>query len=301
MSTVNIFYYVLTPIMYSFPYPLVEFVIVILLVVCGSYILFLAYKSKFDNEYINKSFSNDLYSAFIDAENKSDTSILFVTDKFWNREYKLNALLTKYIVDINDEDNTFINLINSFTKNLSLIIDTNGGNIDVNDKMVKSILKYSSHNDVNTYVPCQAYSAGSVLALVGKKIFIGKCAILSPIDPQIGVEVPNVDISSYSSDVIKKSHLMTTDPTFIDNIIYQEATKYHNENILNTKMILKHNKYGYHTIKKVISEMCSGKYTHSKPFDFNNLKSMGLRVTNAIPEHIKELTDKLYKYRLSFD
>jgi hypothetical protein len=237
----------------------------------------------------------------IDVEDKSNTSILFVTDKFWNNENKLDSILKKHIVDINDEDNTFINLVNSFTKNLSLIIDTSGGRLDVNDKMAKSILKYSLDNNVNTYVPCQAYSAGSVLALVGKKIFMGKCAILSPTDPQIGVDAPNVNTNSYSSDVIKKSHSITTDPTFLDNIIYQEAVKYHNENVLNTKMILKHNKYGRRVIGKVINELCSGKYTHSKPFDFNDLKNMGLNVVNTIPKHIKDLTDKLYKYRLSFN
>jgi membrane-bound ClpP family serine protease len=244
-------------------------------------------------------FSWGLISVIREAERKTQSKILFVTDKFWTNE-EIDPSLSEYLIDINDSDNTFVNLLNNCKKNINLIIDTQGGEVTANDKMIKSLLTFSRNKNVYTYVPCQAYSAGSMLSLIGKKIHIGKCAVLTPTDPQICTEIPDTNSNCYSPNIIKKAHKITSNPTFIDNIVLQEAIKYDEENISNTKNILERYKYNKKTMDKIVEEMCSGKYTHGKPFDYDDLKKMGLNVVNTIPKYVQDIVDELYDYKKNF-
>lgn len=71
-------------------------------------------------------------------------------------------------------------------KTLSVIIETNGGYIEVVERIYNVFRKH--YEVVNFIVPNYAYSAGTVLVLSGDEIFMDYYSVLGPIDPQLESE-----------------------------------------------------------------------------------------------------------------
>ncbi len=69
-------------------------------------------------------------------------------------------------------------------KNLIVIIETNGGSMEIVERLVSIMRKHYKH--VSFIIPDYAYSAGTVLALSGDRIYMDDYSVLGPIDPQRG-------------------------------------------------------------------------------------------------------------------
>ena len=69
------------------------------------------------------------------------------------------------------------------TKNLTVLLETTGGFIEVVERIYNVIRKHYEH--VNFIVPNYAYSAGTVLVLSGDEIYMDYYSVLGPIDPQM--------------------------------------------------------------------------------------------------------------------
>lgn len=233
-----------------------------------------------------------------DAKSK----VLIMCDKFWDNVNPLDESLSKYIIDINDEEYKFSEIMQDIDDNrietLYLIIDTCGGDIASNDRIVSNLMTYVLGGGLlYSYIPRRVYSAGSMIALIGKKIFMQKYAVFGPTDPQIQCCVGNDNGNSnglmYSSETIKKS-FKSKNSTFHDRLIYYDAMKYHDENITNTIEILLGNGYSQETIANVIEHICSGIHSHSRPFSPTELKKIGLNIEMDFPEKIKEISDNFF-------
>ncbi len=73
-------------------------------------------------------------------------------------------------------------------KNLIVILETNGGYMEIVERLVSVMRK--SYKHVSFIIPDYAYSAGTVLALSGDRIYMDDYSILGPIDPQLGNGAP---------------------------------------------------------------------------------------------------------------
>lgn len=71
-------------------------------------------------------------------------------------------------------------------QNLCIILETTGGYIEVVKRLVDVMRKH--YEDVAFVVPDHAFSAGTVLALSGDRIFMDYFSVLGPIDPQVADE-----------------------------------------------------------------------------------------------------------------
>ncbi|MDY4661565.1 SDH family Clp fold serine proteinase [Pseudoflavonifractor capillosus] len=71
------------------------------------------------------------------------------------------------------------------SKGLDLILHTPGGQVAAAESLV-SYLKALFGNDIRTFVPQMAMSAGTMIALSTKEIVMGRQSNLGPIDPQFG-------------------------------------------------------------------------------------------------------------------
>ena len=89
-------------------------------------------------------------------------------------------------IDDNDK-NAFMQAVCGLdrTKGLDLILHTPGGGIAATESIV-FYLKKLFGNDIRTFVPQMAMSAGTMIALSTKEIIMGKQSNLGPIDPQFG-------------------------------------------------------------------------------------------------------------------
>lgn len=68
---------------------------------------------------------------------------------------------------------------------ISLIIRSNGGNIDTPLPFINLLREYCQELDI--YIPENAHSAATLIALGGDRIFMTPFSSLSPIDPQINI------------------------------------------------------------------------------------------------------------------
>lgn len=73
--------------------------------------------------------------------------------------------------------------VNAKKEILTIILQTNGGVVEVVERMVK-IIRYH-YNEVYFIVPNTAMSAGTVFVMSGDKIYMNYFSSLGPIDPQI--------------------------------------------------------------------------------------------------------------------
>ena len=89
-------------------------------------------------------------------------------------------------IDENDK-NAFMQAVCGLdrTKGLDLILHTPGGQLAAAESLV-TYLKALFGNDIRTFVPQIAMSAGTMIALSTKEIIMGKQSNLGPIDPQFG-------------------------------------------------------------------------------------------------------------------
>ncbi len=69
-------------------------------------------------------------------------------------------------------------------KNLIVILETDGGDPEIVERLVSVMRKHYKH--VSFIIPDYAYSAGTVLALSGDRIYMDYYSVLGPIDPQFG-------------------------------------------------------------------------------------------------------------------
>lgn len=102
-------------------------------------------------------------------------------------EKHLQADIFSYLGPIQPgADNSFRGAVERRDKRrraLAIILETEGGSIDVVRRMVDVTRRKYEH--VSFIIPNYAYSAGTVLALSGNEIYMDDYAVLGPIDPQI--------------------------------------------------------------------------------------------------------------------
>lgn len=93
-------------------------------------------------------------------------------------------------------------------KKLVFVLETNGGYIDVVDRIVTT-LRHHYPDCVEFIIPNYAFSAGTVLALSGDEIYMDYFSVLGPIDPQDelpdGRMVPALGYVQRYNDLIAKS------------------------------------------------------------------------------------------------
>ena len=92
------------------------------------------------------------------------------------------------ITQITDEDKDgFMSCFHGleFSKGLDVLIHSPGGFISATESLIHYIRSIFG-DDIRVFVPRLAMSGGTILALMGKEIWMGKHSNLGPIDPQFG-------------------------------------------------------------------------------------------------------------------
>ena len=89
-------------------------------------------------------------------------------------------------MSINDRDlNGFMTVIHDMdkTKGLDLILHSPGGEVAATEAIGNYLIKIFG-NDIRVFVPQISMSGGTMLACIGKEIYMGKHSSIGPIDPQ---------------------------------------------------------------------------------------------------------------------
>ena len=212
---------------------------------------------------------------------------------------------TPNFIDISDVDG-FTNLIQSIDgKKVDVLLHSPGGQADATERIV-GILR-NKFDEVSFLIPHSAYSAATMLALSGNHIILHPSAVLGPIDPQIN-GVPARSIKNGFEKVKKKIAEEGPEslPAYIPLIekysielleLCEDAEK------LSQKLVkewLKDYMFKGEGDKDKIIEEATAYFsdydehlTHSRPFSFNKLFSLKLKIEPA-DEVLRDLLWEAY-------
>lgn len=94
---------------------------------------------------------------------------------------------------------------------LSVVLETNGGSIEVVERIADVLRHHYPDGDINFIVPNRAMSAGTVLVMCGDNILMDYYSVLGPVDPQVrsqtsGYFVPALGYLEKFDELVQKSH-----------------------------------------------------------------------------------------------
>jgi hypothetical protein len=248
----------------------------------------------FNNYLFYKIYNLINYYKINNCISKNNNNLIIISDNFWKDKGYINI---NNLVDIDDE-RYFLYIYSSIKKDMDLdiIIQSDGGLISSSDAIINILLMYK--NKINIYILNSAYSAASMITLVGDNIYMKNYSLLSAVDPQISDE--NINNGEY---IPAKTYInIKKREKKIDNdmmIKYYESELLYNDGIRNLRRML-FGKYKRYQINNIIDEFSSGKYPHFKQFNVNDLKKMGLNINLNIPENIEKIFEIYLKIEDNF-
>ena len=94
---------------------------------------------------------------------------------------------------------------------LSVVLETDGGSIEVVERIADVLRHHYSNGDISFIVPNRAMSAGTVLVMCGDNILMDYYSVLGPVDPQVrsqtsGYFVPALGYLEKFQELVDKSH-----------------------------------------------------------------------------------------------
>jgi ClpP class serine protease len=134
---------------------------------------------------------------------------------------------------------------------------------------------------VTVFVPHYAMSGGTMIALAAEEIVMDENAVLGPVDPQIG-NYPAVSVLKVIKDKPAKD---IDDETMIMADISRKA-------IVQVKDTIKKIACCHYTeaeVKKLVTQLASGQWTHDYPISFEEAKELGFKVSNKMLEDVYRL------------
>ena len=199
--------------------------------------------------------------------------------------------LCSNIFDIDDCDN-IINFLIIHKNNLpKIILDSDGGSISSNDRLLYHIL--DNKLDLTSFVLRKSYSAATLIALSSKNLYMHEVAILSPTDPQINILNDTFSIKSLITLIDTKDNNMISDSILLT---YNNIKVTYEENISMTTRLL-NKKFKYNTSKSdkknLIDKFTIGNISHHIPISYKYLSEF-LDINKNIPNIINDIYYKYY-------
>jgi hypothetical protein len=198
------------------------------------------------------------------------------------------------IIKITSDINTYMvnyvrdKLYNQEKKDISIIFNSNGGEVYCVFKCISLLKTYKMLNKTNKikgYIRNYSYSGGTILALFCDELYMSDYAFLGPIDPQIDINLNSTIQISYSElNEMIESKKSTDDEIYLQHIKMEKTHKFV-ENELK-KMLLLHPKYiGY---GDEIIKMMMNPPNHHHFYSVNDLELINIHTDGKIPEHIEK-------------
>ena len=224
------------------------------------------------------------------AERTERNVIAYYSGWLQKTDYRYNN-----IVGISDEDkNGFMACFYGldFTKGLDIFLHSPGGSVAATESIIHYITaKFGS--DIRVFVPQISMSGGTMMALMGKEIWMGAHSNLGPIDPQFGPQPAQLVLSEFDEALkqikadpdkieVWRPILEQIPPTFISSCEHAiEWSKEIGEKSLKNAMF-KDDPEKDEKAKNIIEELAdaSGNKSHGRHIHRDECEGMGLKVVN---------------------
>jgi len=183
-------------------------------------------------------------------------------------------------IDVNDSEEV-LRAIHLTDKNvpIDIVLHTPGGLVLASLQIARAIHKHEGK--VTAFVPHYAMSGGTLIALAADEIVMSECAVLGPVDPQLG-QYPAASIlkavAKKSLDRIKYETLILADQA--EKAVSQVRSS------VRELLLTKCSEEKADELSRLLSE---GTWTHDHPITFETAKSFGLPARCNIPSEFLDL------------
>jgi len=164
---------------------------------------------------------------------------------------------------------------------IDLLLHTPGGLVLAAEQIAAALKRHPAR--VTVFVPHYAMSGGTMIACAADEIVMDENAVLGPVDPQLG----DYPAASIVAAVREKGVHAVADRTLILADLSTKAL----EQVRKFVQFLLENKMGREEAADLAANLTSGLWTHDYPIGVDQLRLMGLPVTEGLPKEIYDLMD----------
>lgn len=168
---------------------------------------------------------------------------------------------------------------------IDLILHTPGGLVLAAEQIAQALKRH--RGTVTVFIPHYAMSGGTLIALAADEIAMDPNAVLGPVDPQLGSAQGGYFPAASVLKALETPNPNRNDETLIMGDVARKAIDQVNRTVQG--LLLEHLDQSKATeLARALSE---GRWTHDYPIDFEEAKTLGLRVGDQMPEEIYKLMD----------
>lgn len=170
---------------------------------------------------------------------------------------------------------------------IAIVLHTPGGLMLAASQIAMALKRHPARKIV--IVPHYAMSGGTLIALAADEIWMDRCAVLGPLDPQLvagerGIHVP-------APSVIRVVKLKGVEKVNDETLMLADIAEKAIEQMKKLVYDLIKDKVSEDKAREIATKLVEGYYTHDYPLTAEELKEMGLPVKLDLPEEVYELME----------
>jgi len=167
---------------------------------------------------------------------------------------------------------------------IDLILHTPGGLVLAAEQIACALKRHKGK--VTVFVPHYAMSGGTLIALAADEIVMDPNAVLGPVDPQLSTGQGYLPAASVLK-ALEQPNPNRDDQTLILGDIAKKAI----QQVYETVYALLRDKLPEEKAKEVARLLSEGRWTHDYPITVEELRAMGLPVSEEMPKEVYELME----------
>ncbi len=167
---------------------------------------------------------------------------------------------------------------------IDLILHTPGGLVLAAEQIACALKRHKGK--VTVFIPHYAMSGGTLIALAADEIVMDPNAVLGPVDPQLATGQGYLPAASVLK-ALEQPNPNRDDQTLILGDIARKAI----QQVYETVYTLLRDKLPEEKAQEVARTLSEGRWTHDYPITVEELRAMGLPVSEDMPKEVYELME----------
>jgi ClpP class serine protease len=190
----------------------------------------------------------------------------------------LGALSQRYL-NLDDSEQVMKAIRQAGNRPIDLILHTPGGLVIAADQVSRALQAHPYK--VTVIVPQYAMSGGTFVALAADEILMDRHAMLGPIDPQLN----GLPAAGFKRLLALKSRDAIAD----EMIIYADLAEKAAKQLFDAAFGLLRTRMDALQAEEVARTLSEGRWTHDHPLYIEELRELGLPVSDKVPDAFREL------------
>jgi ClpP class serine protease len=167
---------------------------------------------------------------------------------------------------------------------IDLLLHTPGGLVLAAEQIAFALKRHKGK--VTVFVPHYAMSGGALIALAADEIVMDPNAVLGPVDPQLGNQQGAFPAASIVR-ALAQPNPSRDDQTLILGDVAEKALRQVKGTV--KKLLLEHQSEA--DAERIATKLSQGEWTHDYALNVEELRAMGIAVTDEMTREIYELMD----------